>query len=136
MEDSRRIVAVEDVPDDDTLLFTVSSEGEKTEAILTRLDDGSIVAFENYCPHWTTVRLDKGSGALVRNGELVCQKHGATFQRDTGFCDFGPCEGAVLGTVDVAVEDDSVVLTDDDYAFENLGPAKEYDRSSGNQVGF
>lgn len=136
MDDSRRIAAADDVPEDGTLLFTVSEGGDRTEAILTRLDDGAIVAFSNYCPHWTDVRLDKGSGALVRNGELVCQKHGATFERDSGVCNFGPCEGAVLETIDVTVEEGSVLLTDDDYAFENLGESREHDRSSGNQIGF
>ncbi|RDI71267.1 Rieske (2Fe-2S) protein [Halopelagius longus] len=136
MDDSRRIAAADEVPEDGTLLFTVSEDGDRTEAILTRLDDGTIAAFSNYCPHWTDVRLDKGSGALVRNGELVCQKHGATFERDSGVCNFGPCEGAVLETIDVTVEEGSVLLTDDDYAFENLGASQEYDRSSGNQIGF
>lgn len=136
MDDPRRIVATDDVPDEGTVLFTVSAEAEKREAILTRLGDGTIVAFANYCPHWTDVRLDKGSGAAVRNGELVCQKHGATFERDSGVCNFGPCEGAVLETIDVAAENGAVLLTDDEYAFENLGAAQEYDRSSGNQIGF
>jgi nitrite reductase/ring-hydroxylating ferredoxin subunit len=136
MHDSRRIAAAGDVPEDGTLLFTVSSGAETREVVLTRLADGTVVAFANYCPHWTDVRLDKGSGALVRNGELVCRKHGATFERDSGLCNFGPCEGAVLETVDVAVEDGSVVLTDDGYSFEHLGPSGESDRSSTNRVGF
>ncbi|SFF91410.1 Ferredoxin subunit of nitrite reductase or a ring-hydroxylating dioxygenase [Halopelagius inordinatus] len=136
MDDSRRIAATDDVPDDGTLLCTLSGGDEKTEAILTRLDDGTIVAFANYCPHWTDVRLDKGSSALVRDGELVCQKHGATFERDSGVCNFGPCEGAMLETIDVVAENGSVLLTDDDYAFESLGASQEYDRSSGNQIGF
>ncbi|WP_129114902.1 Rieske (2Fe-2S) protein [Halegenticoccus tardaugens] len=136
MDESRRIVSVEEVPTDGTLLFTVRSGVDTAEAILTRLGDGSVVAFENYCQHWTDVRLDKGSGALVRNGEIVCQKHGATFEQDTGYCDFGPCEGATLDTIAVAVEDGDVYLADDEYEFERLGPSGEYDLSSGSRIDF
>ena len=78
MDEDSRIAAVEDVPDDGSLLFTVREGFDKSEAILVALADG-IVAFENYCPHWRDVRLDKGSGATVREDELVCEKHGATF---------------------------------------------------------
>ncbi|WP_101296296.1 Rieske (2Fe-2S) protein [Halegenticoccus soli] len=136
MDDSRRIVAVEEVPSDGTLLFTVRSGFDKEEAILTRLDDGSVVAFKNYCQHWTDVRLDKGSGALVRNDEIVCQKHGATFERDTGYCNFGPCEGAVLDALEVAVEGDAVYLADEEYEFEHLGPSGEHDLSTGSRIDF
>ena len=137
MDEDRRIAAVDEVPDDSTFLFTARRDGEEREVILTRLgDDDEVVAYENYCQHWTDVRLDKGSGAMVRNGELVCQKHGATFQTDSGYCDFGPCEGAVLPDVDVTVEGDAVYLTDDDYAFDHVGPADDGDLSSGSRIGF
>ena len=150
MDEDRRITALEEVPDDSTFLFTARRDGEEREVLLTRLngdgdgDDGStaadggvtVTAFENYCQHWTDVRLDKGSGAAVRNGEFVCQKHGATFQRDSGFCDFGPCEGATLTRVDVTVSDGSVYLADDDYAFDHVGPSDDDDLSSGSRIGF
>lgn len=129
MDEERRICDVEDVPEDSTLLFTVRNGFDEEEAILTKLDDG-VVAYANYCQHWTDVRFDKGSGALVRDGELVCQTHGATFQTDSGFCDFGPCEGAVLPDYEVTVADDGVYLTDDDYEFVELGTSKEHDLST------
>ncbi|MFB6122769.1 MAG: Rieske (2Fe-2S) protein [Haloferacaceae archaeon] len=135
MDEESRIAPVEDVPDDGTLLFRFRNGGDATEAILTRLGDDSVVAFENYCPHWVDVRLDEGSGATVRDGELVCQKHGATFEKSSGHCDFGPCQGATLTTVDVAVENGSVYL-DDGSEFVGLGPDEDRDRSSGSRVGF
>ncbi|WP_246308129.1 Rieske (2Fe-2S) protein [Halorarum salinum] len=121
-DDTARIAGVEAVPDDSTLLFTVRDpDGEPTEALLTRLGDGTVVAYRNVCPHWTDVPLDRGEGALVRNGEVVCQKHGATFQLDTGYCDFGPCQGSTLGTLDVRVEDGAVLLAEEGYRFDHLG---------------
>ncbi len=136
MDEDRRIAAVDEVPDDSTLLVTLRKGFDREEAVLTRLDDGGVVAYRNYCQHWTDVRFDKGSGALVRAGELVCQKHGATFECDTGYCNFGPCEGATLDTVDVTVEDGAVYLTDDEYEFDSLGPSGEHDLSSGNRIDF
>ena len=135
MDDGRRIVDVEDVPDDGDVLFTVSDGTEPTECIRLAVGD-EVVAYENYCQHWTDVRLDSGSGAALRDGEIVCEKHGAYFETDSGYCNFGPCEGAVLEEIAVTVVDGGVYLTDDRYAFEHLGPAAEIDRSSGSRIGF
>ena len=137
-EETERIAAVEDVPTDATLLFTVSdADGDLAEALLTRLTDGAVVAFRNYCRHWTDVRLDRGDGALVRNGEVVCQRHGATFQLDSGACDFGPCLGSVLASVDVDVADGAVYLTDEAYRFEHLGGSEgDSTDESGGRIDF
>ncbi|MFC6787044.1 Rieske (2Fe-2S) protein [Halobaculum halobium] len=131
MDDDARVADADDVPEGETLLFTVrDADGELAEAFCTRLSDGTVVAYRNYCQHWTDVRLDKGDGARVTNGEVWCQKHGATFQLDTGYCDFGPCEGSVMEGVDVTVVDGGVYLDDDEYAFEQLG-ASGVDRGDG-----
>lgn len=132
MDADRRIVGVEEVPEDSTLLVTLhpvdpdavdDGEGDvgadddgrpEAEAILTRAA-GEVTAFRNYCQHWTDVRLDKDDGAFVRNGEVFCQKHGATFEAESGYCNFGPCEGAVLEGVDVSVADDAVFLDEIDF---------------------
>ncbi len=153
MDAERRIVAVEEVPEDSTLLVTLrpvdpdavdDGEGDvgidgdgnpEAEAILIRLADG-VAAFRNYCQHWTDVRLDRDEGAFVRNGEIFCQKHGATFEADSGYCNFGPCEGSVLETVDVAVADGAVYLTDDAYEFLRLGPAERDADGGGSRIDF
>lgn len=135
MDEDRRIVAAEEVPADSTLLFTVRDGFDLDEAILVRLDDG-IAAWQNYCQHWTDVRLDKGSGATLRNGEVLCGRHGALFEADTGRCTYGPCEGAYLDEVEVAVEDGTVFLTDDRYEFEALGPSGDHDLSTGSRIDF
>ncbi|WP_134669245.1 Rieske (2Fe-2S) protein [Halorussus marinus] len=136
MDDESRIADLDAVPADSTLLFTVRDGFDEREAVLTRTDDGDAVAYENYCQHWTDVRLDKGSGAARRDGELVCGKHGALFAVDTGTCTHGPCEGATLQSVEVTVDGDGVYLTDDDYEFVQTGSAMEYDLSSDRSLGF
>lgn len=134
MDDARRIADVDDVPADSTLLFTVREGFDEKEAVLVRLADG-VAAWRNVCPHWTDVRLDKGSGAEFRDDELVCTRHGATFETDTGECSYGPCEGAYLEELDVAVENGSVYLREDDYEFDHVGPKSDRDLSSG-RIGF
>ena len=135
MDEDSRIAAVEEVPDDGSLLFTVRDGFDTAEAILVSLADG-IVAFENYCPHWRDVRLDKGSGATVRGDELVCEKHGATFEAATGYCTHGPCEGATIDELEVTVADGAVYLTDDEYEFEHTGPSGDHDLSSRGRIDF
>ena len=136
MEEDRRIVAAKEVTAEETVVFTATAGFEKTEGLLTRLGDGIVVAFTNYCPHWRDVRLDKGSSALVRNGEIVCQKHGATFEKDGGYCNFGPCEGAVLDTFEVTVADGGVYLTDDEWDAAETGLSEERDLSSGGRIDY
>ncbi len=136
MDEDRRIVDADAVTVDDTVAFTATAGFDSTEGLLTRLDDGTIVAYTNYCPHWRDVRLDKGSGATVRDGELVCGKHGASFEKATGDCDFGPCEGAVLDAFEVTVADGAVYLTDDAWDGAERGLSEERDLSSGGRIDF
>ncbi len=135
MDENRRIAAVEEIPDDTTFLFTIRNGFDEEEAVLVE-DDGEVRAWKNYCQHWTDVRLDKGDGASMRDGELVCGKHGALFEADSGVCTYGPCEDAVLDEVDVTVEDGAVFLTDSDYEFVQQGSSIEYDLSSNRSLGF
>lgn len=136
MDEDSRIAAVEEVPERGTLLFTMREGFDREEAMLTRLSDGTIVAWRNACPHWTDVRLDKGSGASFRDDELICQKHGAAFESDSGLCTHGPCEGAYLDDVDVTVHDGGVYLTEEGYAFDGQGPSADRDLSSRNRIDF
>ncbi|WP_458206157.1 Rieske (2Fe-2S) protein [Haladaptatus sp. NG-SE-30] len=135
MDEDSRIAAVAEIPDDTTFLFTIRNGFDEEEAILVE-QDGEIEAWRNYCQHWTDVRLDKGDGATVRDGELVCGKHGALFESDSGVCTYGPCEGAVLDAIEITVEDDVVYLTDSDYEFVQQGSSLEYDLSSNRSLGF
>jgi nitrite reductase/ring-hydroxylating ferredoxin subunit len=139
MDGRDRIVGVEEVPTDTTLLFTVADgDGAEREAILLRLDaggspddqdpsGGEVVGWLNYCQHMTHIKLDKGSGAPLRDGEIVCRNHGAMFESDTGLCTFGPCEGAYLNEIEVVVEDGAVYLADPDYEFVRRGPVEDDD---------
>lgn len=123
-----RIVSVDDVPDDTTVLFTVreTETDEWREGILVR-SNGTVTGWLNYCQHFTHIPLDKGSGAGLRDDEIVCTNHGAMFDADTGQCTYGPCEGAYLEALDVRTEGDTVYLTDTEYEFVDIGPAETDD---------
>ncbi|RDZ65555.1 (2Fe-2S)-binding protein [Haloferax sp. Atlit-12N] len=141
MSDLERICAVGDVPDDTTFLFRVraadDADAEEREAILVRTDDG-IQGWLNYCMHLTHIKLDKGSGAPMRNGEVICQNHGAYFEADTGYCNYGPCEGAVLDDLELTVDGDHVFLSDDEFDYVGQGAIETdpVDRSSSSNVEF
>ena len=146
MDASQRITALEDVPTDSTVLFRVTDgsededeDADEREAILVATangdgegDDGEtdadrISCWLNYCQHLTHIKIDKGSGAPMRNGELVCANHGAYFDADSGECTYGPCEGAYLTDLEVTVADGDVYLTDDDYEYVGEGPIDDGD---------
>jgi nitrite reductase/ring-hydroxylating ferredoxin subunit len=116
-----RIVPVDELPDHGTLVFRVERDGDEREAILV-VHDGGVDAWENYCQHFTHIKLDKGEGAPMRNGEIVCANHGAMFEADTGYCTFGPCEGAYLNRIEIDLDEEDVLLDDERYSFVGLGP--------------
>lgn len=141
MPSEDRIVDISAVPEDGSFLFTVEDRetDEQREAILVRIDDG-VAAWFNYCQHWRDVNLDTGDGATLRDGELVCRRHGATFEREGGTCTFGPCEGAILDELDVRTIAGGVFLDDDGYEFLHPGESATDDadihRSTESRIGF
>ena len=127
--DRTTITSVDEVPDKGTFVFRVrDGDGEVDEAILTRTN-GTVNAWINRCQHWTDVRLDDGDGATMRNGEIICEKHGAYFETDTGYCNYGPCEGSRLPRIEVETRDGDVHLVDQDFEFVETGPTETDDES-------
>ncbi|AGB36544.1 Rieske (2Fe-2S) protein [Natronococcus occultus] len=128
MAATQRITTLEDVPAESTFLFRVADElGDQQEAILVATEDGDVACWLNYCQHFTHIKLDKGDGAPMRDGEVICANHGAYFEAGSGECTFGPCEGAYLSALEVTVSDGSVYLTDDEYEFVGPGPIDDGD---------
>jgi nitrite reductase/ring-hydroxylating ferredoxin subunit len=113
-----RLTAVEDVPERGGWLFTVQEpDGDKQEVILVRLADG-VAAWKNFCQHETDQELHRdGIGTVMRDGGIVCPKHGSVFDAETGYCDNGKAAGSTLVEVDVTAEDGQVYLTDADHTY-------------------
>ncbi|GGN08546.1 Rieske (2Fe-2S) protein [Halarchaeum nitratireducens] len=123
MVDGTEIASLDDVPELGSYLFTAEDLfTNEEEVILVRCeDDPGVEAWVNNCPH-ESQRFDRGDGAPMRDGEIICPKHGSLFDRCTGECDNGEAAGTTLPSVDVAVDGETIYLTDDDYTFLHAGP--------------
>ena len=138
MVDGTRIASVEDVPERGSYLVTVSDDyGDEQEVILVPCErDSGVEAWINNCTH-ENQRFDRGSGAPMRDGEIICPKHGSMFDACSGACDSGEAAGTSLPTVEIAVEGGDVFLTDDDYTYLHEGGIEEDDGpDSTSHIGF
>jgi nitrite reductase/ring-hydroxylating ferredoxin subunit len=85
---------------------------ETCPLVIVRWDD-KVYGYINTCPH-TPVQLDARSPGRFFNPErshLMCEKHGALFEVDTGLCLDGPCEGQGLVPLSLQVVDGSICLS-------------------------
>jgi nitrite reductase/ring-hydroxylating ferredoxin subunit len=118
---------VETVREAGTWPFTVRDErGEDTEVFLVPCADGDPVeAWVNRCTHEAKRLHRADAGAVVRDGAVVCPKHGSAFEACSGACDDGEAAGTTLLGVDVTVEDGQVYLTDEGVSFLYSGLATD-----------
>jgi nitrite reductase/ring-hydroxylating ferredoxin subunit len=125
---------VERVPEGGSWLFTVRQHGTDEEYVLVRCDDerGPVRAFRNVCTH-EPQPFDRanGRGAAMRDGELICPRHGSSFDTCSGHCDNGDAPGTTLPALAVTVEGGTVYLTDDRATFRHDGPKEEGDDMPG-----
>ncbi|WP_267643814.1 Rieske (2Fe-2S) protein [Haloarchaeobius amylolyticus] len=116
-----RLTSVDEIPENGSYLFTVrESHGSKEEVILVKQPD-CVEAWKNFCQHETDQRLDRGMGVAMREGEIICPKHGSMFDACSGDCDNGKAEGLSLVPVDISVNRGVVYLTDDACEFLHEG---------------
>lgn len=135
--DGSRILPLTDLEAGVTEVIRLRRDGETREAIVLKREDDSVAVWVNECQHIPDIPLDRGDGATMRGADLVCERHGAHYDTNSGRCTSGPCEGAVLPSVAVTVEDGQVVLTDEQYSLVGRGPIdRDSDLSSGGAVGF
>jgi nitrite reductase/ring-hydroxylating ferredoxin subunit len=114
------LTAVATVHETGSWRFTVRDlYGEDEEVILVPCDDG-VRAWPNRCTH-EAQRFDTGRGVPMRDGDLICPKHGSLFDACSGECDNGDAAGTTLPDVDVTVEDGTVYLVDDHRTFRHAG---------------
>jgi nitrite reductase/ring-hydroxylating ferredoxin subunit len=121
-----RVTEVGDVPEMGSYLFTVREPGgSEEEVVLVRCEgeERTVKAWKNFCQHETDQRLDRGvgNGAVVRDGGVVCPKHGSVFDACSGYCDNGKAAGSTLVEVGIEVENGTVYLTDDDLTYRHDG---------------
>jgi len=132
MPDATAIADRSAVPEGGSYRFTAEDAfGNETEVILVPCEEGpGVRAWVNNCTH-ENQRLDGGRGAAIRDGEIICPRHGSMFDACSGECDNGEASGTMLPGVDVAVEDDTVFLTDEHYDYLHDGGLNDGDDGPG-----
>jgi nitrite reductase/ring-hydroxylating ferredoxin subunit len=109
-----RLTSVETVREEGSWLFTVKdSGGDEQEVLLVPCED-SVEAWTNRCTHENQRLHREGVGAVIRDGGIVCPKHGSVFDTCSGGCDNGPAADTTLLDIEIEIEDGQVYLTDDD----------------------
>lgn len=85
---------------------------ETRPLVIVRWDD-KVYGYINHCPH-TPTQLDARIPGQFFNEEhsyLMCDKHGALFEVDTGECFDGPCQGQALSKLSIEVIGGEICLT-------------------------
>lgn len=88
-----------------------SGEAKPLRIFVVRKTSADYVAYVNACPHegtWLNIR--DGEFLTPDRRQLKCGRHGARFEIDSGLCIAGPCQGASLEPVALAVIDGDLCL--------------------------
>lgn len=94
------------------------ADGSRATSALVGRSGGRLRAFANVCKH-LAVPLDLGDGNPMTDDRraLLCHHHGAVFDKVSGLCIQGPCEGRSLTAFAIEVDalgEATLVLEDDD----------------------
>ncbi|HQZ30435.1 MAG TPA: Rieske 2Fe-2S domain-containing protein [Arenimonas sp.] len=99
---SGSLIRLAELPPEGLSEIELDVEGERQSIVLRRSGD-RVQAWLNICPH-AGRRLDYAPGQfLLDQGRLVCAAHGASFELEKGVCVAGPCRGASLVPLAVAI---------------------------------
>ncbi|MDB5050634.1 MAG: Rieske (2Fe-2S) protein [Fibrobacteres bacterium] len=95
----------------ETRTFDFPRNGRPAQGFLIRYHAG-FHAYLNQCCHWP-VALDMGDGDFyyAAADRIMCKTHGAVYQPDTGYCDFGPCVRSSLDSYPVQIHSGYVIIT-------------------------
>jgi len=78
---------------------------------LVALQNGTVHAYQNRCPHaGHALNLRPNEFMDATGSWLVCRSHGARFDISSGECIAGPCMGQALRRIPVYVENGSVYV--------------------------
>lgn len=127
-----RLTSVNTVLDEEAWVFTARHRrGEDIEVLLVPCTDDQheapVVAWVNRCTHENQRLYRDDSGAIIRDGGIVCPKHGSVFNTCSGGCRNGPATGSTLPAVDITIDNGQVYLTDEALTFLHAGPNPDDD---------
>lgn len=91
----KALCRLDDIPDGGAIAADIDSATGGFSLILARRGD-SVLAYHNECPH-AGRRLDWSPGKfLIKDGNVICAAHGATFELATGAALAGPCRSGLV----------------------------------------
>ena len=92
------------------VIFDALLPAGPTPALVVRWH-GRVYGYINRCAH-AAFPLDWKGRVLEKSGRFImCPKHGAIYEPDSGRCVGGPCQGSTLAALKVHEQDGSVWLT-------------------------
>jgi nitrite reductase/ring-hydroxylating ferredoxin subunit len=96
---------LEDLPDPCAREVRVGAGDWPLRIVLVRVGE-RVHAYQNRCPHAGHPLNLRPDDFLTPDGRLlICRSHGALFERETGRCVEGPCAGAALRRLPLALVD-------------------------------
>ncbi|HEY8510001.1 MAG TPA: Rieske (2Fe-2S) protein [Steroidobacteraceae bacterium] len=112
--DMTRVLCAEaDLRENETRSFTVGSGDWPLRGFLLRTG-GRVHAYVNHCPHaGHPLNLRPNEFLTADRSLIVCNSHGALFEKETGYCVAGPCAGQSLQRVPIRIEAGLVILAAD-----------------------
>lgn len=111
-DQSYELCALSDLTDPCSRGFDLEHGAGQALRLFVVLKDGVLAAYRNSCPH-TGAPLEWLPDQFLDpdNGFIQCAIHGALFRPEDGYCLRGPCVGASLENIEVAVADGCVRVT-------------------------
>jgi nitrite reductase/ring-hydroxylating ferredoxin subunit len=110
----RVICALAEIPDNGSRGFTIGRGDWPLRGLLVRMRD-EVRAYVNHCPHaGHPLNLQPHQFLTHDESLILCNSHGALFEKGTGYCVAGPCAGDSLETIAVEVIDGYVLLKEVD----------------------
>jgi len=104
------VCACADVADGASRVVAFGASPQPFELIVVRTG-GDVFGYVNECKHMGVgLNLLDDHAVETNDHHMVCQYHYAAYRFNDGYCTAGPCEGASLTAVPLAVRGDRIVI--------------------------
>lgn len=104
-----RLCALDDIADPGSKGFVFESPGGEMLGIFLVRKGQEVFGYVNRCPHMGVPLSSLKDLFLASNGQILCDKHGALFEVESGLCTEGPCRHYYLQQVPVQLVDGQVL---------------------------
>ncbi len=106
----RVLCRLDEIEDGEAKGFVLGGGAERIDILVVR-EGKDAFGYVNSCPHvGTPLDWNEDDFMSEDGGYLMCHTHGALFRIEDGFCVAGPCAGATLTPVAVAVDEEGRVI--------------------------